>query len=373
MPRSAAPRTRRPRWPTPVHHATGVTRKARRRCCSRLSSPHSTVRPASCTSPARTWCLPLPTRTRERNSRASTESRPASSRISSARGSSGRSTTRRTRTRSTRAWRACSEARSSAYRWTSSSSSSTSWARSKRLLLRARSRPRRCLLRRALGRRVQIRHEPRRLLRQARLLSKPLGDLGDLLGRVVGREDRRLRRKVARRNALGSLLEDLERLAGLGVRPVEDRRQLPIVLEREAVQAQMVAALDVRPALRDLVRRDPRRREHLREIGSRQVLDRTRIRDLVDPATDEQVPGQRTSGRVLDHLVDLELVVPGARLEEEVVREVLDEVARGEHVVAVPRPSVRVLREGSLSARDEVLRVPQALDLRERAGARIDS
>jgi hypothetical protein len=48
---------------------------------------------------------------------------------------------------------------------------------------------------------------------------------------------------------------------------------------------------------------------------------------------------------VLDHLVHLELVVPGAGLEEEVVREILDEVARREDVGAVPRPTLGVLRE----------------------------
>ena len=128
----------------------------------------------------------------------------------------------------------------------------------------------------------------------------------------------------------------------------------------------MVAALDVRLALGDLVRRDPRRREHLREVGAGQVLDGPRVRDLVHAAADEQVAGQRPRGRVLDHLVDLELVVPRARLEEEVVREVLDEVAGREDVVAVPWPAVRVLRQRALAAGDEVLRVADALDGRER-------
>ena len=99
----------------------------------------------------------------------------------------------------------------------------------------------------------------------------------------------------------------------------------------------MLAALDVRLALGDLVGRDPRRREELHEVGAGEVLERPGVGDLVDAAADEQVAGQRAGGRVVDHLVDLELVVARAGLEEEVVRQVLDQVAGGEDVVAVPR------------------------------------
>ena len=89
----------------------------------------------------------------------------------------------------------------------------------------------------------------------------------------------------------------------------------------------MVAALDVRLALRDLVRRDPRRREQLRQVRAGEVLERPRVGDLVHAAAHEQVAGQRPRRRVLDHLVDLQLVVARAGLEEEVVRQVLDQVA----------------------------------------------
>ena len=135
----------------------------------------------------------------------------------------------------------------------------------------------------------------------------------------------------------------------------------------------MVAALDVRLALRDLVGRDPRGREHLRQVGTGQVLERARVCDLVHAPAHEQVAGERPGGRVLDHLVDLQLVVPGARLEEEVVCQVLDQVPGREDVVAVPGSAVRVLRQRALAARDEVLRVADALHLRERALARVDA
>ena len=79
----------------------------------------------------------------------------------------------------------------------------------------------------------------------------------------------------------------------------------------------------------------------------------------MDAAAHEQVAGERASGRVLDHLVDLQLVVPRAGLEEEVVREVLDEVARREDVVAGPRPALRVLRQRTLAAGEEVVRVAE--------------
>jgi hypothetical protein len=119
----------------------------------------------------------------------------------------------------------------------------------------------------------------------------------------------------------------------------------------------VVAALEVRLALRDLLRRDSRRREHLAEVRPRQVLERPRVGDLVHAAAHEQVSRQRPGGGVVDHLVDLQLVAAGAGLEEEVVRQVLDEVARREHVVAVPGPPVRVLRQRALTAGEEVLRV----------------
>jgi hypothetical protein len=78
-------------------------------------------------------------------------------------------------------------------------------------------------------------------------------------------------------------------------------------------------------------------------------------------AAHEQVAGQRAGHRVLDHLVDLQLVVARAGLEEEVVRQVLDQIARREDVVPVPRPPVGVLRQRALSTREEVVRVPDPL------------
>ena len=77
----------------------------------------------------------------------------------------------------------------------------------------------------------------------------------------------------------------------------------------------------------------------------------------MDTAANEQEAGQRTRRRVLDHLVDLELAVPRAGLEEEVVRQVLDEVAGREHVVAVPRATLRVLWQRTLPTDEEVMRI----------------
>jgi hypothetical protein len=65
-------------------------------------------------------------------------------------------------------------------------------------------------------------------------------------------------------------------------------------------------------------------------------------------------------------VVHLELVVARARLEEEVVRQVLDRVAGREHVVAVRGPPLGVLRQRALAAGDEVVGIADALDGRER-------
>jgi hypothetical protein len=74
------------------------------------------------------------------------------------------------------------------------------------------------------------------------------------------------------------------------------------------------------------------------------VFDGAGVSDLVKAASHEQVSGQRARGRVIDHLVHLQLVVASAGLEEEVVRQVLDQVAGAEDVVTVPRTALRVLR-----------------------------
>src|SRR5690348_1456935 len=107
----------------------------------------------------------------------------------------------------------------------------------------------------------------------------------------------------------------------------------------------MVAALDVRLALRDLVGRDPRRGEQLHQVSTGEALKGTGVGNLMDTASYEQKARQRSGGGVLDGLVDLELAVAGTGLEKEVVREILDEVAGREHVVAVPGTPLRVLRQ----------------------------
>jgi hypothetical protein len=107
---------------------------------------------------------------------------------------------------------------------------------------------------------------------------------------------------------------DTQLLAGLGMRPLEDRDDLPVIVRREAVQRQMRAALEVGAALGDLVGRD-------RGIGNAFVRSApvssssARVGDLVHAAAHEQIAGQRAGGRVLDRLVDLELAVARAGLE----------------------------------------------------------
>ena len=142
----------------------------------------------------------------------------------------------------------------------------------------------------ALRRLAAVAGDAGRLLRQPGRLAQRARDLGDLLGRVVGREHRRLRRKVGRRRS--------PRARGRrprgprpspGARPLKTATISLVVVRGEAVELQVLAALDVRLALGDLVGRDPRRREQLRQVGAREVLERPRVRDLVDAAAHEQV------------------------------------------------------------------------------------
>ena len=81
----------------------------------------------------------------------------------------------------------------------------------------------------------------------------------------------------------------------------------------------------------------------------------------MDAAAHEQVARQRARRRVIAHLIDAQLAAAGAGLEEVVVREVLDEVARGVHVGPVPRLAVRIGRQRALAAEQVVLLVGAVL------------
>ena len=72
-------------------------------------------------------------------------------------------------------------------------------------------------------------------------------------------------------------------------------------------------------ALGDLVRRDTRGGEELHQVRAGEALEGSRVGDLVHAAANEQEAGQGTGRRMVDGLVHLELSVPGAGLEEEVV------------------------------------------------------
>src|SRR3954452_13747611 len=96
---------------------------------------------------------------------------------------------------------------------------------------------------------ARVRHHAGRLLAEPRLHAQLAGDLGDLLGRVVGREHRGLRRQVDRREAGRGLVDHLELLPRLGVRAVPQGHDLLVVRRREAVELLVLAALDVRLAL----------------------------------------------------------------------------------------------------------------------------
>jgi hypothetical protein len=79
-----------------------------------------------------------------------------------------------------------------------------------------------------------------------------------------------------------------------------------------------------------------------------------------------QVAEHLAGDRVVGHLVDADLLRPGAALQEEVVHQVERQVARVEHGVALPCLPERVRRHRALAADDEVVRVAGALDPAER-------
>ncbi len=70
------------------------------------------------------------------------------------------------------------------------------------------------------------------------------------------------------RHSLRCLVDDDQILPCLWVGAVEARRELEIVRRREAVETQVIAALDVRLALGDLLRRDRRGGEELGQVGA---------------------------------------------------------------------------------------------------------
>ncbi len=82
--------------------------------------------------------------------------------------------------------------------------------------------------------------------RQPGALAQLRRDLGNLLRRIIGREYRRLWRQIARRNALGRFVDDVEIFTRFRIRTVEDRGELLEVTWREAVEAKVVATVDVR-------------------------------------------------------------------------------------------------------------------------------
>ena len=174
---------------------------------------------------------------------------------------------------------------------------------------------------------------------------------------VVRGEHIRLGGRFGPREPVRRGVLDPELLAGLGVLALEDGGDLLVVLGREPIERQVQALLEVRATLGNLLGRDPRRREPLRQVDPGEQLERARIRDLVHAAAHQQVAGQRACRGMLDQLVDLELAVACAGLEEVVVREVLDEVARREHVVARPRSAVGVDRQHTLAALEHVMRI----------------
>jgi hypothetical protein len=64
---------------------------------------------------------------------------------------------------------------------------------------------------------------------------------------------------------------------------------------------------------------------------------------------------------MLDQFIDLQLVVARTRLQEGIVREVFDEVARREHVSPFQGPPLGVLRQSALAAGEEMVRIPTPL------------
>jgi hypothetical protein len=110
----------------------------------------------------------------------------------------------------------------------------------------------------SLPRRGAVAHLAGRFAGEAGGLAQARRDLCDLLRRVVGSEHGRLRRQIVVQRALRRALFHDQVLAGLGMRTVEDGRELEVIGLREAIQLGVQALLDVGLALRDLVGRDAR-------------------------------------------------------------------------------------------------------------------
>jgi hypothetical protein len=164
-----------------------------------------------------------------------------------------------------------------------------------------------------------------------------LDDVGGVPGRVVRSEDGWLRREVARRHALGCLVDHDQLLARLQVRPVEGGPELLDVAPGEAIEPQWSPRWMC--GLHSGIVLVPMRGDGNRFVMSAPVRfssARAQATWWTPPRTSRQPLGTRAAGWSTVPL-GAQLPAAGAGVEEVVVREVLDQIAGAEDVVAGPR------------------------------------
>ena len=84
-----------------------------------------------------------------------------------------------------------------------------------------------------------------------------------------------------------------------------------------------------------------RNRQHIAHLHTGQGLQRPGIGQGMDASANEKISQHGPRGGIVCHLVDPELLRPGARLEEKVVQKVQDQVAGGKDVIAGAQPIPR--------------------------------
>src|SRR5918994_5945013 len=130
------------------------------------------------------------------------------------------------------------------------------------------------------------------------------------------------RGEIRHLTALWRAVEDLARLAGVGLLAVADLAYLPVVVGAEAVEDAVEAPIHVLPGVRELGAVYLGHQQELGHVHLGEGGERLGVGLLVNSAAHDEVADHLARHRVLGALVDPDLTHPRPGLEEEVVQQI---------------------------------------------------